>query len=91
MLIAAPKDKKKLPRRYKRKSAFQTIPIELCKQPKTKTKKEHIRLAIVYIGVDVVAKIVDEFYVLIKMYSYFSFVFSVVSKKVELLIISKVM
>ena len=37
------------------------------------------------------AKIVDEFYILIKIYSYFSFAFSVVSKKVELLKISKVM
>ena len=65
--------------------------IELHKQLKTKTKKEHIRLVIVFIGVDVLAKIVDEFYILIKIYSYFSFVFSVVSKKVELLKISKMM
>ena len=71
---------------------FQTIAFELYKQPKVKTtKKEHIRLVIVFIGVNVVAKIVDEFYILIKMYSYFSFVFSVVSKKVELLKISKMM
>ena len=89
MLIAALKDKKKLPRGYGRKSAFQTIAIELYKQ--TKTKKEHTRLVIDFIGVDVLAKIVDEFYILIKIYSYFSFVFSVVSKKVELLKISKVM
>ena len=80
-----------LPQRYGRKSSFQTIAIELHKQPKTKTKKEHIRLVIVFIGVDVLAKIVDEFYILIKIYSYFSFVFSVVSKKVELLKISKMM
>ena len=91
MLIAALKDKKKLPQRYGRKSAFQTIAIELYKQAKTKTKKEHIRLVIVFIGVDVLAKIVDEFYTLIEIYSYFSFAFSVVSKKVELLKISKVM
>ena len=39
-----------------------------------------------------VAKIDDEVYVLsiIKIYSYFSFIFSVVPKKVELLKISKV-
>ena len=36
MLIAALKDKKKLPQRCRRKSAFQTIAIELYKQPKTK-------------------------------------------------------
>ena len=83
MLIAALKDNKKFPRGYKRKSAFQTIPIELYKQPKTKTKKEHTRLVIVYIGVDVVAKIVDEFYILSKVYCDFSFVFSVLSKKAE--------
>ena len=71
MFIAALKDKKKLPRRYGRKSAFQTIAIELHKQPKTKTKKEHIRLVIAFIGVDVLPKIVDEFYILIKIYSFF--------------------
>ena len=39
---------------------FQTIAIELYKQPKTKTtKKEHIRLVIVAIGVDVVPKTDD--------------------------------
>ena len=67
----------------------QTIAIELYKQPKT--KKEHIRLVIVFIGVDVVAKTVDKFYIIIKIYSYFSFVFSVVSKKVDLLKIPKVL
>ena len=73
-MIAALKHKKKLPQRYRRKSAFQTIAIELYKQPKTKTKKEHIRLVTVFIGVDVLANIVDEFYILIKIYSCFSFV-----------------
>ena len=87
MLIAALKDNKSCHDDTK----DQTIAIELYKQPKTKTKKEHIRLVIVFIGVDVLAKIVDEFYILIKIYSYFSFVFSVVSKKVELLKISKMM
>ena len=48
--------------------------IGLYKQPKT--KKEHIRLVIVFIGVDAVAKIADEFYILTKIYSYFSFVLS---------------
>ena len=39
----------------------------------------------VFIGVDVVAKTDDEACALIQIYSYFSFVFSVVSKSVELL------
>ena len=94
MLIAALKDKKKFPPRYEGKPAFQTITIELYKQPKTKTtKKEHIRLVTVSIGVDVVAKTDDDIYVLsiIKIYSYFSFVFFAVSIKVELMKILKVM
>ena len=66
--------------------------IELYKQPRRKTtKKEHIRLVIVSVGVNVVAKTDDEMYVLsiIKIYSSFSFVFSVMPLKIEL--ISKVM
>ena len=95
---------KKLPRRYEGKYAFQTVAIELYKQPKTKkenkTKKEqtknppkNIRLVIVSIGLDVVTKIDDEVYVLsiIKICSSFLFVYSVVPKKVELLKIPKVM
>ena len=78
------KELKKAPRRknIREKPAFQTITIELYKRPKTKiTTKEDIRLVIVSTGVDVVAKTDDEIYVLssIKIYSYFSFVFSVVS------------
>ena len=61
MSIAALKVKKRLPRLYEGKSAFQTIAIELYKQPKLKTKKEHIRL-VISIGVDVVAKTDDEIY-----------------------------
>ena len=91
MLIAVLKEKKKLLWWYERKSVIQTIAIELNKQLKTKTKKEHIRLVIVFIEVDVVAKIVNEFHILIKIYSYFSFVFYVASRKIELLKISKVM
>ena len=86
MLIAALKDKKKAPTTIRGKFAFQTIAIESYTQPKTKSK-----LVIVFIGVDVIAKIVDGFYILIKIYGYFSLVFSVLSKKVELLKISKVM
>ena len=56
-------------------------------------KKEQLRLVISSIIVGKVAKTDDEIYVLssIKRYSYFSFAFSTVPKKVELLKISKVM
>ena len=71
MMIVALKNKKSSHNDTK----DQTIAIELYKQPEPKPKKEHIRLVIVFIGVDVVAKIVDEFYILIKIYSYLSFTF----------------
>ena len=71
MLIAAFKDKKRLPWRCERKSAFQTIVLGLHKQPKAKRKKEYTRLVIVTIWADMVAKTDDEVYVLslIKFYS----------------------
>ena len=73
----------------KEKSALETIAIKLYKQ----TKKEHLILVIISIRVGVVPGTDDEVYVLstIKIYSYFSFVFSTVLEKVELLKISKVM
>ena len=55
-LIAALKDRKSSQTRYEGKSAFQTFAFELYKQIKTKTKKEHTRLVIVSVGVNVVAK-----------------------------------
>ena len=60
---------------------------------KIKTKQEHQKLVISSIRVDVVPKTDDEVYVLstIKIYSYCSFVFSIVPKKVELLKIPKVL
>ena len=60
---------------------------------KLRQKKEQIRLVKVCIGVSMVSKTANEFYVssTINIYSYFSFTFSVVPKKVELLKISKVM
>ena len=60
-------------------------------QPNPKTKKGH--KIMVSIGLDGVSKTDDESCVLstIKVYSKFSFVFSVVPKKVELLKISKMM
>ena len=76
MMIVALKDKKSSHDDTK----DQTIAIELYKEPETKTKKGHIRLVIVLIGVDVVAKIVDEFYILIKIYSYLSFAFCCVKE-----------
>ena len=70
------------------KSVFQTTAIELYKEQ----KKEHLKLVISSIRVGVVAKAYDEVYVLsaIKIYSYFSFVFSTVTNKIEFLKISKV-
>ena len=57
------------------------------------TEKARLRLVISSIKVGVFAKTDDELYVsgTIKMYSYFSFVFSTVPKKVQLLKILKVM
>ena len=59
---------------------------------KKKTEKEHLRLVLSPIRVGVVVKTDNEIYVLntVKIYSYFSFVFSTVPKKFELLKISKV-
>ena len=64
-----------------------------CINSQNKQKKEHLRLLIISFRVAVVAKTDDEIYVLstIKIYIYFSFVFSTVPKRVELLKISKVM
>ena len=72
---------------------FKQLQLNYINNQKQKQKKIYERLVIVSIGVDVVAKIDDEVYVLsiIKVNSYFSLVFSVVLKKVELLKIWKVM
>ena len=71
---------------------FQTVAIQLYKQPKETNRNYFSRLVIRSIRVGVVAKTDDEAYVssTIKMYSYFSFVFSTLPKKVQLLKISKV-
>ena len=65
---------------------FKQLQLNYINKQKQK-QKEHIRLVIVCIGVDVIATIDDEVYVLsiIKIYSCFSFVFSIAPKKVELL------
>ena len=93
VLFTALKYKKSSHGDIKGKSAFQTIAIELHKQPKGTNRNHFSRLVISSIRVGVVAKTDDEVYVssTIKMYSYFSFVFSTVPKKVQLLKISKVM
>ena len=69
------------------KSAFQTTVIELYTQPKETKTNYFSRLVISSIRVGLVAKTDAEVYVssTIKMYSYFSFVFSTVAKKIQLL------
>ena len=70
------------------------IAIELYKQPKLKaTEKEHIRLVLHPVGVEMVVKTDDEIHVLsiMKDYDYFSFILSALPKKVELLKMSKVL
>ena len=68
---------------------FQTVAIQLYKQLKKKTNRNYFsRLVIRSIRVGVVAKTDDEAYV--SSISYSSFVFSTVTKKVQLLKISKV-
>ena len=54
--------------------------IELNKQPK-RTEKEHIRLVIVSIGVDVVSKTDDKIYVLIIIEIYTFHLFSLLCQK----------
>ena len=75
--------------------AFQATAIELYKQPKETNRKRtpKISLVISSIRVGVVGKTDDEVYVssIIKIYSYFLFVFTTVPKRVQLLKISKVM
>ena len=71
---------------------FQQLQLNYISNRKKKKKNEPIKLEIACLGVHVVTKTDDEVYVLsiIKINSYFSFVFSIVPKKIELLKISKV-
>ena len=92
VLIAALKYKKGSRNDMKENLNFKQSRLNYINNQKQKQqKKEHLRLFSV--EVDIVVKIDDETYVLsiIKIYSYFSFLFSVVPKKVELLKILKVM
>ena len=72
---------------------FQTIMIELYKQPKETNRNYFSRLLIMSIKVRVVGKTDDEVYIssTLKMYSCFSLVFSTVPNKVQLLKVLKVM
>ena len=72
---------------------FQTIVIELYKQPKETNRNYFSRLLISSIKVSVVDKTNDEVYVssTLRMYSCFSFVLSTVPNKVQLVKILKVM
>ena len=77
-MMAALKDKKSYNDDPKKNFHFiQLVATELQKQPPKRRKKKHIKLAIVSVGVDVVAKIDDDVYALsiIKIKCYFLFVF----------------
>ena len=75
LLIVALKDKKAVTIDMKENLHFKQLQLNYINNHQ-KQKKDHIELVIVSIGVDVVAKIDDEIYVLsvIKTYCYFSFV-----------------
>ena len=63
LLIAALKDKKSYNDDMKENLHFKQLPLNYTNNPQ-KQKKEHIKLVVVSTGVDVVAKIDDEVYVL---------------------------
>ena len=88
MLFTALKYKKALTVILKENLRFKQLRLNYINSQKKQTEKE--RLSSVRVGV--VAKTDDEVYVssTIKIYSYFSFVFCTLPKKVQLLKISKV-
>ena len=85
VLFTALKDQKSSHDNIKENLCFKQLRLNYINNQKK--PKEHLRLRISSIRVGAVAKTDDEIYVLstIKIYSYFSFVFYTVSKKVELL------
>ena len=89
VLFTALKYKKALTAILKENLRFKQLRLNYINSQKKQTEKERLRLVIS----SIIAKTDDEVYVssTIKMYSYFSFVFSTVLKKVQLLKISKVM
>ena len=100
MLFTVLKYKKALMAILKKNLRFKQLRLNYINSQKTttttttkQTEKERLRLVISSIRVGVVAKTDDEIYVLntMKMYSYFSFGFSAVPKKIQFLKISKVM
>ena len=99
MLFTVLKYKKALMVILKKNLRFKQLRLNYINSRKTtttttkQTEKERLRLVISSIRVGVVAKTDDEIYVLntMKMYSYFSFGFSAVPKKIQFLKISKVM
>ena len=95
VLFTVSKYKKALTEILKENVRFRQLRLNYINSQKKQTEKKRLRLVIssISIRVGVVAKTDDEVYVssTIKLYSYFSFVFSTVPKKVQLLKISKVM
>ena len=93
MLFTALKYKKALTAILKENLRFKQLQLNYINSQKKQTEIERLRLMISSIRVGVVAKTDDEVYVssTIKIYSYFSFVFCTVPKKVQLLKIPKVM
>ena len=67
MFIAALKDKKSSHSDTEENLHFEQSRLNHINNQKQK-EKEHVWLVIVFIGVYVLAKIVDEFYILIKIY-----------------------
>ena len=92
MLFTALKYKKALTAILKENLRFKQLQLNYINSQKKQIEIERLRLVISSIRVGVVAK-TDEVYVssTIKIYSYFSIVFSTVPKKVQLLKIPKVM
>ena len=72
MLIAALKDKKSSHNDTEENLHFKQSRLNYINSQKQNHKRTH-KTVIVFIGVDVLARIVDEFYILFKIYSYFSF------------------
>ena len=91
MLFTALKYKKALTVILKETLRFKQLRLNYINSQKKQTEKERLRLVISSIRVGVIVKTDYEVYVssTIKMYSYFSFVFSTVPKKVQLLKVSK--
>ena len=93
VLLTVLKHKKALTAILVKKLCFKRLRQNYLNRQKKQTEKERLRLVISTFRVGVTDKTDDEIYVssILKMHSYFSFFFSTVPKKVQLLKISKVM